>query len=91
MIWRYRRTVTDGEPDVVQNGIALSATVQGLFDKHLISLSGDYRILVSHNEVPLVPRTLFAKQMDRIHLPADGRLWPHPAYVARHRERFSSV
>ncbi|WP_376776621.1 HNH endonuclease [Rhizobium laguerreae] len=37
MIWRYRRTVTDGEPDVVQNGIALSATVQGLFDKHLIA------------------------------------------------------
>lgn len=84
-------SVTDGGPDVVQNGIALSATVHWLFDRHLISLTDDYRILVSHNKVPSELRTLFVKQMDRIHLPEDARLWPHPAYVARHRERFSSV
>jgi putative restriction endonuclease len=84
-------SVADGGPDVVQNGIALSATVHWLFDRHLISLTDDYRILVSHNKVPSELRTLFAKQMDRIHLPDDTRLWPHPAYVARHRERFSSV
>ncbi|MGR9416630.1 HNH endonuclease [Rhizobium leguminosarum] len=84
-------SVTDGGPDVVQNGIALSATVHWLFDRHLISLTDDYRILVSHNKVPSELRTLFAQQMDRIHLPEDARLWPHPAYVARHRERFSSV
>ncbi|MCV9961957.1 HNH endonuclease [Pararhizobium sp. BT-229] len=84
-------SVADGGPDVVRNGIALSATVHWLFDRHLISLTDDYRILVSHNKVPSELRTLFAKQMARIHLPADARLWPHPAYVARHRERFSSV
>jgi len=83
--------VADGGPDVVQNGIALSATVHWLFDRHLISLTDDYRILVSHNKVPSELRTLFTKQMDRIHLPENARLWPHPAYVARHRERFSSV
>ncbi|EJC80186.1 hypothetical protein Rleg4DRAFT_1800 [Rhizobium leguminosarum bv. trifolii WSM2297] len=84
-------SVADGGPDVVQNGIALSATVHWLFDRHLISLTDDYRILVSHNKVPSELRTLFAKQMDRIHLPKDSRLWPHPAYVAKHRERFSSI
>ncbi|NKQ73439.1 HNH endonuclease [Rhizobium sp. UPM1132] len=84
-------SVADGGPDIVQNGIALSATVHWLFDRHLISLTDDYRILVSHNKVPGELRTLFAKQMDRIHLPEDARLWPHPAYVARHRERFGSV
>jgi putative restriction endonuclease len=84
-------SVASGGPDVVQNGIALSATVHWLFDRHLISLTDDYRILVSHNKVPSELRTLFAKQMDRIHLPKDERLWPHPAYVARHRERLSSV
>lgn len=84
-------SVADGGPDVVQNGIALSATVHWLFDRHLISLTDDYRILVSHNKVPVELRTLFAKQMDRIHLPADARLWPHPAYVARHRDQFSST
>ncbi|MGO7446504.1 HNH endonuclease [Rhizobium ruizarguesonis] len=84
-------SVAEGGPNVVQNGITLSATVHWLFDRHLISLTDDYRILVSHNKVPSELRTLFAKQMDRIHLPADARLWPHPAYVARRRERFSSV
>ncbi|WP_244471143.1 HNH endonuclease [Rhizobium ecuadorense] len=84
-------SVAEGGPDVVQNGIALSATVHWLFDRHLISLTDDYRILVSHNKVPSELRILFAKQMDRIHLPGDARLWPLPAYVARHRERFSSV
>ncbi|WGI73309.1 HNH endonuclease [Sinorhizobium meliloti] len=84
-------SVAEGGPDVVQNGIALSATVHWLFDRHLISLTDDYRILVSHNKVPAELRTLFEKQMDRIHLPGDTRLWPHPAYVARHREKFSGI
>ena len=83
--------VTEGGPDVVQNGIALSSTVHWIFDRHLISLTDDYRILVSHNKVPSELRSLFAKQMDRIHLPRDTRSWPHPAYVARHRERFASA
>lgn len=82
--------VAQGGPDVVQNGVALSSTVHWLFDRHLISLTDDYRILISHNKVPTELRSLFAKQMDRIHLPLDKRLWPHPAYIAQHRERFAS-
>ena len=83
--------VAAGGPDVVQNGIALSATVHWLFDRHLISLTDEYRILVSHNKVPSELRILFEKQMERIHLPEDPRLWPEPSYVARHREIFSSL
>jgi putative restriction endonuclease len=81
-------SVGDGGPDVVQNGIALSGTIHWLFDRHLISLTPEYRLLVSHNKVPPELRVLFEKQMDRIKLPKDERLWPHPAYVERHRERF---
>ncbi|WP_332116688.1 HNH endonuclease [Azorhizobium caulinodans] len=84
-------SVALGGPDVVQNGLALSGTAHWLFDRHLISLTDDYRLLVSHNKIPAELRDLFAKQMDRIHLPKDEKLWPHPAYVARHREAFSSV
>jgi putative restriction endonuclease len=80
--------VGEGGPDVVQNGIALSGTIHWLFDRHLISLTNEYRLLVSHNKVPAELRVLFERQLDRIHLPADERLWPHPAYVERHRERF---
>ncbi|MDP3854069.1 HNH endonuclease [Phenylobacterium sp.] len=80
--------VGEGGPDVVQNGLALSGTVHWLFDRHLISLTDDYRLLVAHNRVPSDLIGLFAKQMDRIHLPNDARLRPHATYVARHRERF---
>lgn len=78
-------------PDVVQNGIALSGTVHWLFDRHLVSLTDDYRLLVSHNKVPVELRTLFERQMDRIHLPADQRLWPHPKYIAYHREAYMAA
>jgi putative restriction endonuclease len=44
----------------VQNGLALSGTVHWLFDRHLISLTDDYRLLVSHNKVPAELRGLFA-------------------------------
>jgi len=81
--------VFSGGPDVVQNGLALSGTVHWLFDRHLISLTDDYRLLVSHNKVPSELRGLFARQMDRVNLPKDARLWPHPTYIARHREAFS--
>ena len=83
--------VGEGGPDVVQNGLALSGTIHWLFDRHLISLTDDYRLLVSHNKVPTELRVLFERQMDRIHLPQDNRLWPHQTYVKRHRERFMAA
>ena len=81
--------VDAGGPDIVQNGIALSATCHWLFDRHLISLSDEYALLVSHNRVPDELRRLFATQEERIHLPRDERLWPRREYVAWHRERFA--
>lgn len=82
--------VEEGGPDVVQNGIALSATVHWLFDRHLVSIAEDWRLLVSHNKVPAELRALFSRHQDRIRLPADRRLWPHAAFLARHRERYAS-
>jgi putative restriction endonuclease len=83
-------SVASGGPDVVQNGLALSGTVHWLFDRHLISLTDNYGLLVSHNKVPEELRGLFSKQLDRIHLPHDPKLWPHRSYIARHREEFCS-
>jgi putative restriction endonuclease len=80
--------VAIGGPDIVQNGIALSATAHWLFDRHLISLGEDYRLLVSHNKVPSELKTLFAPQADRVLLPADPRFWPSQRFLATHRERF---
>ncbi|WAC28784.1 HNH endonuclease [Ancylobacter sp. SL191] len=82
--------VAEGGPDVVQNGIALCGTVHWLFDRHLISLTDDYRLLVSHNKVPPEFRQLFGQAGDRIHLPKSPDIWPHPAYLLKHRERFAA-
>lgn len=84
-------SVADGGPDIVQNGIALSATAHWLFDRHLISIGEDMRLLVSHNKVPAELRQLFAPQAARILLPRDARLWPSPSFVAAHRDRFGSA
>jgi putative restriction endonuclease len=81
-------SVAAGGPDVVQNGLALSATVHWLFDRHLISLTDDYGLLVSHNRVPGELRTLFEHQLQRIRLPKDQALWPRPQYIQRHRAAF---
>lgn len=80
--------VASGGPDVVQNGIALSATAHWLFDRHLISLTDDYGLLVSHNRVPSELKPLFENQLKRIHLPKSASLWPHLEYVRRHRENY---
>ncbi len=84
-------SVADGGPDAVQNGIALSATAHWLFDRHIISLDDDYRLLISHNKVPSELMLLFPAPGERVHLPADPRLRPHRDYVARHRERFAGL
>lgn len=80
--------VKDGGPDIVQNGIALSSTAHWLSDRHLLSISDDYGLLISHNRVPTELQTLFARQLDRIHLPKDGSLWPHKNFIRRHRQEF---
>jgi len=83
--------VETGGPDVVQNGMALSGTVHWLFDRHLISITDDYRLLVAHNRVPAELRSLFERQMDQLRLPKDRSQWPHPKYIRLHREAFGAA
>ena len=82
--------VADGGPDIVQNGLALSATVHWLFDRHLISVSDDYRLLVAHNRVPSELQSLFRSQGEQIKLPKEKELWPRPSFLAHHRSRFAA-
>lgn len=82
-------SVADGGPDIVQNGIALSATAHWLFDRHLISLNEDFSLLVSHNKVPAELRGLFPATGQPIRLPRDRGAWPRLDYAARHRDRFA--
>lgn len=84
-------SVADGGPDIVQNGVALSATAHWLFDRHLITFDDNLCLLVSHNKVPSELLQLFPPAGQQIRLPRDKCLHPRPDFVARHRERFAGV
>lgn len=79
------RPVALGGPDVIHNGIALSATIHWLFDRHLISIDEDYRLLVAEDLVPDQLGVLFRTGSESLHLTRDRRLWPRPAFLAHHR------
>lgn len=82
-------SVADGGPDVVPNGVALSATAHWLFDRHLITFDDNLRLLVSHNKVPSNLLKLFPPSGQKIRLPVDPRDHPRPDFVAKHRARFA--
>ncbi|MCP4937267.1 MAG: restriction endonuclease [bacterium] len=80
------RPVADKGPDSVRNGLALSGTVHWMFDRGLISLNDDYKIIKAGNGIP--------EAMDRLLLPSGQMMLPerpeyHPAmsYLKYHREQ----
>lgn len=73
-------------PDSVRNGLALSGTVHWMFDRGLISIGDDYRILVSTNHVPEDAARLLNKD-GSINLPKDETLYPNQHYLKFHRDK----
>jgi putative restriction endonuclease len=74
-------------PDVVQNGLALSGTVHWMFDRGLLSVADDQRILLSNhiNDVEGVRKILLPT--GRARLPDDPHDHPDPAFLLWHREQ----
>jgi putative restriction endonuclease len=80
--------VSDGGPDVVQNGIALSATVHWLFDRHLITIGDDYRLIVALAKVPTEFQAVYAEHGRMLHTPINAADRPHPSFLQKHRAVF---
>lgn len=80
------KAVEHGGPDIVQNGLALSATLHKMFDRGLISVAADHSILVSENKVPREVQDRLFSADRRLRLPRDERLHPDPTFLAFHRE-----
>jgi putative restriction endonuclease len=72
-------------PDSVRNGLALSATVHWMFDRGLISISDDFKILVARNHVPEDAVRLL-NQSGLINLPEDKTFYPNAHYLKFHRD-----
>lgn len=79
------KPVAENGPDSIRNGLALSGTFHWLFDRGLISVSDDYRILVSENKVPNQARQML-NQTGKLILPNDESLFPNPYYLKFHRD-----
>ena len=79
------RPVSEGGPDSVRNGLALSGTVHWMFDRGLLSLGDDHEILVSRhiNNTDEVARLIPERKAS---VPDAAHLCPHPAALAWHRE-----
>lgn len=78
--------VAAGGADVIQNGLALSATMHWLFDRHLISISDDFRLLISDATRKSLAH-VFAVQPS-ISLPENLAHRPSDRFICRHREIF---
>jgi putative restriction endonuclease len=83
--------VAAGGCDIVQNGIALCGTAHWLFDRHLISIGEDRRLLIAHNRLPEEMRAVFRSREGVLLLPRDARFWPAERFLAHHRERFANA
>ena len=77
--------VASNGPDSVRNGLALSGTVHWMFDRGLISIGDDYKILISKNHVPEDAARLI-NQSGSINLPTDETLHPNAHYLKFHRD-----
>jgi putative restriction endonuclease len=77
------RPVEAGGSDSVRNGIALSATMHWMFDRGLLSIANDHRILQSR-QLNYDVSHILNRDMKAI-LPSNPRLKPHPDYLSWHR------
>ena len=79
------RPVAANGPDHPSNGIALSATCHWLFDRHLISLTNDYELLISKSFRSEL-KDMRLEEGQQIHVPDNKLLRPNPKYLEYHRE-----
>ena len=78
--------------DTITNGIALSPTFHRAFDRGLITVSDDYRVVV-HSKVKDYYPQVGIQQYHclPLQLPGDARFYPSQEKLAEHRRRFEGV
>lgn len=79
------QSVEAGGPDTVRNGLALSSTFHWMFDRGIVSLADDGRILAAKDRMP---SNLLAMlhQDGYARLPNDVHVRPNPRFLRFHRE-----
>jgi putative restriction endonuclease len=78
------RPVASNGPDSIRNGLALTGTLHWMFDRGLLSVDDEYRVLRA-KELPVDVDRLIAPGGE-LRLPEAELLYPHPLYLRYHRE-----
>ena len=79
------RPVAKDGPDSPRNGLALSSTFHWMFDRGLLSVDDDFKILQAKGSVPdEVTRLL--NPSGYLIVPEDFRLQPHSQFLKFHRD-----
>jgi putative restriction endonuclease len=73
--------------DTISNGLALCPTLHRAFDRHLISIDDDYRVVVSRSFIERCDSPYSIQQFEGKHilLPANGKYYPSQENLHRHR------
>lgn len=82
------RGVEHDGPDITTNGIALSRTAHWLFDRFLVSLSGDLGLLYKPSLLPSSIVELIEPQRKKIILPRNKNFYPALRFVQFHRQMY---
>jgi putative restriction endonuclease len=80
------RPVEHGGPDSVRNGLALSGTAHWMFDRGLIGLSDDLKILVSRQVNDPSSIEAIINPTRKALVPSSMSDRPHSAFLLWHRE-----
>ena len=78
------RPVASAGPDFPRNGMALCGTAHWMFDRGLISIDDDFRILSARQGLPEDAARLFLPS-GRLRIPYDPVARPHPQFLRWHR------
>lgn len=80
----------DAQGDTISNGIALSPTLHRAFDRGIVSVSDDYRVLIHPRLTDYFPQVGLQQFKNKeLHLPYDSRFYPSPEKLQQHRTRFA--
>lgn len=80
------RPVEANGPDVISNGLALSGTAHWMFDRGLITVTDDLKIVISRQVNDRAGAKSLINNTGRLIGPLTTRDRPHPAFLRWHRE-----
>lgn len=80
------RPVEHGGPDSIRNGLALSGTAHWMFDRGLIGLSNDLKVMVSRQVNDPASVQSMINPSGKALSPSRDSERPHPAFLTWHRE-----